>query len=284
MKNTLFFLIVSIGVVSCSNFKTKKPIEKKVLARVYNTYLYKDKLKEILPEKYNKKDSVLLVSNYIETWARQQLLLENARINLNDEANEIQNLVEKYRQDLLINKYSEAIITQQLDTVIAKNKIDDFYKNNKEIFRLNEDLIKFRYVQFSKDFVSTDEIIAQFKSDKEEDVEKLLEMEFAFKSFHLNDSVWVKYNEVLRNIPILKKDDIYKIFKKNKFVKKQDANNIYLIRINKIFYKKNIAPREYVESTIKQMILHSRRLELLKSIEKTLLNDAFKNGKYEIYK
>ena len=31
------------------------------------------------------------------------------------------------------------------------------------------------------------------------------------------------------------------------------------------------------------MILHTRKLELLKNIEKTLLSDANKNGEYEIY-
>jgi len=32
------------------------------------------------------------------------------------------------------------------------------------------------------------------------------------------------------------------------------------------------------------MILHTRKLKLLKEIEKTLLNDANKNGQYEVYK
>lgn len=283
IKNALIYLFTCLSIFSCSNFKQKKQIDKKAIARVDNEYLYVDDLETILPEKYHKKDSALIVSNYIETWAKRRLLLKNARINLNDETIEIQKLVKKYEQDLLISKYNEAVISQNLDTIVAKKTINNFYKKNKEIFKLDEELIKFRYVKFGKDFVSIDELIEQFKSEEDEDLGKLLEKDFAFKSYHLNDSVWVKYTDVLKKIPILKKEDIHKIFKKEKFAKMEDENNIYLIKINEIFYKNNIAPKEYFEPTIKQMILHSRKLELLKNIEKTLLNDAFKNGKYEKY-
>ena len=43
------------------------------------------------------------------------------------------------------------------------------------------------------------------------------------------------------------------------------------------------APMSYVLPTVKQMILHRRKLELLKKIEETLIEDAITNKEFEIY-
>lgn len=282
-KQIILFSLI-LNLFSCSYFNKEKEVDtRKPIAKVYNVFLYKEDIQTALPDNYNPKDSMLLVTNYINSWAKKQILLSKARLNLTDDASEIEKLVKKYREDLLINKYREAVITQNLDTIISEADIDTFYVHNKEILKLNEDLIKLKFIQLNKNIIDRKKIEQLFKSNKKEDIEALIDKELEFKSFYFNDSVWIKYVDVHNKIPLLEKKDFKYIFKPTYLVK-EDSLNLFLINIKKVLKRNSISPKSYVLPTIKQMILHTRKLKLLKEIETTLLNDANKNGQYEIYK
>ncbi len=281
-KQFLFYLFLANTIVSCTFFKGSKEENKEPIARVNDVYLYKEDILVALPKNYKKRDSALLVRNYINAWAKQQLLLNKAKINLKEETTKINKLVNKYRQDLLVNKYREAILSQNLDTIVNRRDIDGFYLKNKDILMLKEKIIKLKFIQISKDIMNKEKIIALFKSNKKEDIDKLIVRELEFKSFYFNDSIWIKYTDVLRLLPMLQED--FKSLVKNRYLQKEDDLDLYLIRIKDKMDRNNIAPITYVVPTIKKMILHTRKLELLKKIEKTLLIDANKKGQYEIYK
>jgi len=272
-------IVLIILIASCVNDGNgKTPI-----AKVHDSFLYKEDLKDIIPEKLTKEDSLLFISGYIDKWAKQQLLLKKAKINLDKEEERINKLVEKYKQDLLINKYKEAIVKQELDTLVTQVHIDSFYKENKEIFKLNEELVKFRYIYFGNDVLNPKEFISLFKSDNDKSDAKIIEQELQLKSFSLNDSIWIKYDEVLRKTPFIKNYDKNTFLRKNKFFEKEDSSGVYLVKVKDVLLRNQIAPISYALPTIKQMILHKRKLKLLRQIEETLTNDAIKNKEFQIY-
>ena len=47
--------------------------------------------------------------------------------------------------------------------------------------------------------------------------------------------------------------------------------------------KNATAPLTFVSPRIKQIILHKRKLELIREIEKTLINDAIQNKNFKEY-
>lgn len=63
-------------------------------------------------------------------------------------------MVKDYKESLLINSYKERLIKQQLDTVILDEEIEVFYSNNKENFRLNEELIKIKYLHLAENILN----------------------------------------------------------------------------------------------------------------------------------
>ena len=226
---------------------------------------------------------MLLVSNYINSWAKEQLLLQKAEINLSKDQESIENLVKQYRQDVLINKYKEAVIEQYLDTVVTSEDLVKFYDENKEIFRLNEELVKFKYIHFGNDLLNPKEFIALFKSEKKEDIDSLRAREMQLKSFNLNDSIWIRLEDVLLKIPLLDENDKDQILKKSKFLQKEDSLGVYLVAVKDALKKNQTAPMSYSIPTIKQMILHRRKLDLYKKIGETLVEDAINNKEFEIY-
>ncbi|HFS67049.1 MAG TPA: peptidyl-prolyl cis-trans isomerase [Flavobacteriia bacterium] len=281
MRNVfLFFLIISL--TSCNYLSKVNNKEGKVIAKVGDTKLYKNDLINMLPKNLDKNDSILFAKKIINSWAKQELFFQNAKLNLSEEQNEIDQLVQKYKQDLVINKYKEALINKNLDTTITEENIENFYQENKDIFKLNEKLIQLRFLQTNKDRNDLKKIISFFESDNQSDLDSLHNIELEFKAYHLQDTVWIKFNEIAKKIKPFKKLNFKKL-KKNKAIKIDDTTDIYLFKIFNILERNEIAPKEYVKSSIKQMILHDRKLKEQKNIEKTLLNDAIKNGKFQIY-
>lgn len=277
MIKILFILILFTQIFSCD----KESENINAIARVNDTYLFEDDLAPLIPQNLSKDDSLLFRINYINTWATEHLLLQKAKLNIVDEDDEIKNLVESYRKILLIDKYKEAVLQQDLDTIIRFRDIEEYYEKNKNIYKLNEDLVQLRYIHFDKNINGEKEIIQLFKSNEKKDIQKLIDRELEFKSFNFNDSIWVSTNSVLQKLPILK--EIEKI-KKDNFIQKEDSLGVYLVAVKDVLYRNDIAPKSYVIPTIKQMILHKRKLELIKKIEQTLVNDAIKKKQFEQYK
>jgi len=272
----IIFILMAVVFISCND----RNEETNAIARVNNIYLFEDDLLGKLPDNLSKEDSVLFRSSFINSWAMEQLLLQKAKLNIGDENEEITALIEKYKRELLIDKYKQAVVQQELDTIFTDRDIDEYYQNNKEIFRLNENLVKLKYLYMNKDINEEKEIIRLFKSEDKEDLEELVDHELEFNSFNFNDSIWVSQKDVLKKLPFLKGE--VKLKKKN-FMQKEDSLGVYLLKINNVLYRNDIAPKSYVVSTIKRMILHKRKLELAKRIEQTLVSDAIENKQYELY-
>ena len=281
MKN-LSLVICVLMLVSCDYLSLKQDT-KTPIASVMDVTLYKEDLKSVIPSEIKGKDSILFVKSYINSWIKQRLLLNKAALNLADDSEKFEYLVKKYREELFINSYKEAVVKQYLDTEVNENDIHDYYLKNSENFKLNEELIQFKFLFIRADNVNKTALIKLFKSGKKEDTEKLLEKEFQLDSYHFNDSIWVKYSDVVRGIPILKNVPKKELVKKSKFIQKEDSLGLYLISVKKVLVRNEIAPKSYITPTVKNMILHQRKLLLLRNIEETLLEDASKKEQFEIY-
>lgn len=276
MKSIIIYLFVIMALFSCSE---EKP-EENAIARVNDKYLQPEDMNFSFPEGLSREDSLLYRNNYIKIWATNELLLNKARINIEDENNEIKTLVKNYEKELLIDRYKKAVLQQELDTVITDKDIDDYYEVNKNVYRLNEELMQLKYIYFSKDLIDSKKLIKLFKSKKAEDLEQLIGRELEFYSYSFNDSIWVSMREVEKKLTFLKNE---KKVEKNQYIQKEDSLGVYLLAVKDILHRNQVAPKSYVIPTIRQMILHKRKLELMNTIEKTIMIDAIKNKQFEQY-
>lgn len=267
---------------SCDYFTIKNDPRTPV-ARVDNSYLYKEDLKDIFSNGISENDSILVAKNFINNWIKQQLLLKKAELNLEKKSGEFEYLVKKYREDLYINSYKEAVVKQYINTEITEEDINQFYESNNEDFRLNEELIKLKYIKIGKDVLNKNELVKLFKSEKRADIDSLQSKELFLKSHHLNDSIWVKFSDLIYRVEGLTSDDKSELLKKGNFIQKEDSLSLYLVKIKEVLLRNDVAPRSYIEPTIRQMILHQRKLLLLRNIEETLIEDASKKEQFEIY-
>ena len=281
MKKTLYILSIFI-FTSCEylGLEKKDTTLRVPVATVYDQKLYKEDIEDLLPKNINKKDSVVLVRSIINSWATKELLLRKAVENNSQNDNtEINKLVTDYRQALLINGYKERLIKQQLDTIISEQEISDYYNENGKNFRLNEELIKTRLLHFSSDLIDKKEVIQLFKRGSIQDLEALEMRQLSFKYIMLNDSVWTPLEHVMLKTPFSRDN----LLKKTKFLQKEDSLGVYLIAVKDVLKRNDLAPKSHIKSTIQQMILHQRKLQLIRDIEKIIVKDAIQNKSFQMY-
>lgn len=282
MKNTLYILLISILLTSCDFFK--KSDGRKPIARVNESYLYKEDIEDIVPQGATKEDSILMVNAYVNRWARQLLLMDGALVNLSErKQNDFSKLVEQYKIDLYTKAYLEGLVKKNIDTLVKPEEAQLFYEANKESFKLNDNLIQFRYVSLPLNPVNLDTIKKRFKRFKAKDKSYLDSISVQFVSYSLNDSLWVKQNQVADKIPIITEANKNQLLKKTNFLQLKDSLNLYLMHVNDVRLQNDYAPLNYVNSSIKKIVINKRKLELIKQLENDITKDAIKNNQFQIY-
>jgi hypothetical protein len=283
IKKTAYIYIAFFCLASCNFFKGSE--DREPIARVNDSYLYEDDMKGLVAEGTSAEDSILIVNSFVTRWATQLLLLDGSERNLPQTKQDAFNkLVDQYKKDLYTKAYLEALVKKSIDTVVTLDEADEFYQSNKEVFKLNDELIKFRYISIPANAVFTDEITKRLTRFSMKDKRFLDSISVQFKSYSLNDSIWIKASQVSNKIPVLNSENKKELLKKSNFIQLKDSLGLYLMQINDVRLQNDYAPLEYVKPTIKQIIINKRKLELIKELEKDITKDAIKNNQFEIYK
>lgn len=276
-----FLLILFLFSVSCNQFKVSK---EEVIARVGSVYLYRTDLEKELDLFINKDDSILNTRNFIDQWARNQIILQQAKINLNlEEIESLDALIDQYKIDLYSNTYKQTVLNKSIDTIISVQELDSFLIQNQSIFKLNSPLYQVRYIQLPHDNVDVNEIKRSFQRFNTEDVYFLDSLSFQFTNHILVDSVWINKSNLISEISFLNQENLNKYIKKSQFFEIEDSLGVYLFFVKNHLMKGDIPPNEVLSPTIKNIILNQRKLKFNKQFEKDILHDAIKSKTYEIY-
>ena len=279
----IFCFGIILSIASCSSI-FKEETEKEALARVGDSYLYREDIATLIPDGISKQDSTAFVINYINNWASKELLLDKSRINLPEEKLAAYNrLVENYRTDLYTRAYLEALVQQASDTLISNSELQGFYSLEKENFKLTEKLVQLRFVALPPQFLDQDVVESKLKDFEPEDKAYLDSIAVQFKKLHFNDSIWVSVSRLIEEIPPLTSLNEEKYLKNSQFFELRDSIGVYLGKVNKVLEINDIAPISYITPDIKQIIINRRRLSQIEKIETEIIDEAIQKNEFEIY-
>ncbi|WP_321253145.1 peptidyl-prolyl cis-trans isomerase [Psychroserpens sp.] len=282
MKRLSVYIGLCLMVVACDFFKPTD--DREPVARVGENYLYHEDIEDLVVESISPEDSAQIVSSYINRWATQQLLLDGAELNLSeDKQADFDRLVQQYKNDLYTKAYLDALVKKSIDTTVSESEALEVYEANQESFKLNEELVKFRYITIPQNAINEAEITERFKRFDIEDQRYLDSIAVQFKSYTLNDSIWIQASLITEKISVLNSENKKELLKKSNYVQLKDSIDLYLMQIKDVLFRNDLAPLEYVKPTIKQIVINQRKLELIKQLEKDITKDAIKNKQFEIY-
>ena len=267
--------------ISCDQFVVNK---EEVIARVGAVYLYRTDLEKGLDAFVNEVDSILKSRNYIDQWARNQILMQQAEINLDiDIINKIELLVDEYKIDLYSNTYKQSVIDKAINTDITSQELDSFLLQNRSVFKLNAPLFQVRFIELPHDNVDLNEIKRSFQRFDEEDKDYLDSLSFQFTNHILADSIWINKSNLLSEVSFLNQENLNTYIKKSQFFEIEDSLGVYLFFVKDYLKKDDYSPSEVLYPTIKNILLNQRKLQFNNQFEKDIIQDAIKSKTYEIY-
>lgn len=280
MKIKVLFILSVLFLVSCE--KDTKQVNSLAIARVNNSYLYQEDIKDLVPVGASKKDSVIIVKDYIDRWASQKLLFNAAEVNLSDEKqNELNALVDQYKKDLYTKAYIEQLVYKAYDTLVSDEELNDYYEKNKENFKTNSALVKMSYVQINKSNPKLNALTKKFINGNKEAIKNST---IEFKSYAFNDSIWIDMSQVYEKLPFVNIENKEKYLVSGKTIQFADSTAVFLIKTANYIPRNQVSPFQYIKPTLKKVILNKRKIELINKFQKDITADALKDHKYEIYK
>ena len=275
------FLLLILLVSSC---QLKEVSSDKIVARVHNHYLYASEVNAHIRENVSFADSASMAKNYINAWVKEQLLLQKAVFNLNpSQQASLERLIRQYRNDIFIKTYQEEWLKSRMDTLVTSQEIEAYYDENKQNFKLHQDLVRGRYVQLSLTNFNKASVSRALRRFNESDRNYLDSISLQFNSADLNDSVWFRpqafFNRINRSSP--KEYDRY--LKSKRFFEIEDSIDLYLIFVKEVRRRNEIAPLSHINPTLKQILLNKRKLETMRRFNNDILEEAIQNKTLEIY-
>ena len=275
------FLLLILLAFSC---QLKEVSSDKIVARVNSDNLYASEVNDHIRGNLSSADNASMAKNYINTWVLEKLLLEKAVFNLNpSQQASLENLIRQYRNDLFIKTYQEEWLKSRMDTLVTPQEIEIYYNENKQKFKLHQDLIRGRYVQLPLANFNKASVSRALRRFNESDRNYLDSISLQFNSAYLNDSIWFRpqafFNRINRSSP----KDYERYLKSKRFFEIEDSIDLYLVFVEEVRRRNEIAPLSNVTPTLKQILLNKRKLETMRQFDNDILEEAIKNKTLEIY-
>ena len=155
---------------------------------------------------------------------------------------------------------------------------------NIDNFKLNENLLKYRYLKVPSDNINISRIRRYIQRLNESDRDFLDSLNFQFADLKINDTIWFTEREVISSIEFINQKNKSNYMRINRLYEFEDEQYTNYFIVKDLLKSGNIPPLSYLYDRIKSNIINQRKLNLIQNINKEILNDALKSSKYEVFK
>lgn len=284
MKQLNLLLLVLMTLFSVSSCKPDfSEISGEPVVKVHNEFLFKRDIEKILPPDYTPADSAIKAENYIDMWVKKQVALEKAEQELTKEEMDVAQQLADYRAKLLIHKYKQKYIANNLDTSVTTKDIADFYQDNPHEFILNTPVIKGLFLKVPITAEETEEFTRRYVSDDIAD--SLYVEDYVYRYAETFDHYrrgWMYFQEIRMQLP-QNTGTTRQFLQRHNHYETSDSLYHYFLRIDEYRLPKERFPMIMVENNIRSILLNKRRNQLIQDLEKTLYQEAINKRDVEFY-
>lgn len=281
VKNWGVILVIAAAMTGCGqehNHKGKTP-----LVEVSGEFLYKEDLQAALPLNISKDDSVLFAEHYIRNWIEDALLFDKAEGNIPDN-DKISKLVENYRRALIMHTYQEELVNQKLANDISEEEINAYYEKNKELFRLDNPLVKGLFIKVPLSSPDLGNVRVWYRKNNQDVIEKL-------EKYSLRNAVsydyfydrWTSVPDVAAKIALKVLDTDANYLDKNRNVEVKDTAFCYFLHIEDFLGKDKQKPLDFARDEIKEILINLKRVEFINKVKEDLYQRASDRNKIIYY-
>lgn len=277
----IFFVIL---FQACKNGLDNGNSEVKYAAKAGEAKLDVQDLKTELLMGNTMKDSTYYINKTIERWAIESLFYQEAIKKLNEDEIQVEKKVEAYRRELINYIYQTKIIEANLDTIVSKEEIEQYFNEHRDNFILKENIVKVNYLKVPVKAPALAKIKRLLFSTNPADTKPLLELcAQNAENFFMNDSTWLFLDDIKKEIPALK-DQPDLSLSQGRMIQFSDDLYFYYLKIKDVKVKNGLSPLNFEKQNIKKFIINNRKTQLIVDYKLQLFEKAKSDKTFEIYK
>lgn len=253
------------------------------LAKVGHKELFLQEVEHVAPEALKGVDSVEFIELYIDRWIKKQLKLQEAEELFSSSVDDIDAMVEEYRQSLLIRKLDQYYVDRQVDTTFTDEEIQRYYNSHLSDFRLDRILVKGRVLRFGENYRQPRKLMTLMRAVSPAS-RKDLEDICTKNGFLLTEyDAWVDFPVFLSNLPVVGARDYTPLLASSDVQEMRDSHSYYYFQITAVRRAGDPQPLEMARPTIRRILFNQRQSEIIRSREEAMLEKARAERKVKIY-
>jgi len=266
--------IVVIAFCSCNKVVQLDPTKNHIMEVNGNVLSYDDIVK-VMPEDLSGQDSAIFVENYKKRWATNILTYDKALRNVGS-TDEINELAEIYRRELIINEYQQQLIDQEMPE-LNEDSIMAFYEKQKEHFPLEEAIVKGIFIKILTSTPNQSKLSRWLSNINDENLDNI--MRFCTKTAiyydFFNDN-WVYYSKISSLLPE-KMDANDPALSRGTVVLQSDEYSYYL-KIIGICQAGEPKPYEFIRPELMNIMANKQKIDFIHNFQEDLYQKALKNN------
>lgn len=282
LKAAVFFFLLA-ALPSC---KTVSGLihDDDVVARVGEHELYRTELERSIPDGVPAEDSLKFAQSYIESWARDLVFLDIAEKQLSKEEKDVSRELEEYRRSLMKYRYEQRYVNERLDTNLSEKEIEGYYEAHESDFKLERPIVRARYarvVQGGEDMGLLRKKLVLKNAEDAIREDTLLLRDPAERYFDWSGR-WIEAVEAARETGA----DVFSLLSNagKAPVEVPDGQGfMYVVYVSEMIKAGETAPLDYCRGRICDILLSTRKHDLVVALEQDLLDDARNKEKFVVY-
>ena len=254
-----------------------------VVARVGQHKLYLTDLQDYIPNGVSPEDSANLADQYIRSWAAEQLYLDMASEQLSKSEKDVSRELEAYKSSLLRYRYEQRYVNERLDTTVTRGEIEDYYDAHNDLFVLDIPILKARFLDIMEDSPNYETIRRRMSSNKYVDIAEADSLAYSSALRYVDWSDrWIDAVTLAREFGTDYGTMLSKL--SGSFIEmREDRGDVKVAYVLDTRRAGTLAPLEYCEDRIRNIIISTRKQKLLTTLEQDLLDNALSKENFIIY-
>lgn len=248
-----------------------------VLVVAGNGTLTRSQLHAAMPAGLSSEDSTTFARAYIREWIDARLIADVAAEEV--DRDEIERLVDEYRNGLIMAQYRRAMARKAGDGIFADDTLRAYYDAHPDDYVLDRPLVKGIYLKVPDDTKNLATLRRLYKSEQPADIDRL-EKAALGEAIHYDyfRDRWIDWEQIETRIPVdFSAADMASIMA-HKPVDVTSGGFVYLLSVSDCLPAGSPMPFEAAKPYIRERLLSLSRIEYDKRLRNELLNNALTDG------
>lgn len=260
-------------IVSCGE---QVATDRTALAKVGTQVLYEDELPTWVNN--DSSDQLQLQQSFIDQWIRKKSMVNAAEEFLGEDL-DIEQLLQDYKESLLMVNLEQELVKQKMDTFVTNMQVSQYFNEHGDDFLLREEALKILYIQCQDSLaVSNLDKVWNKKNLKS----TLSEMDLTpCNPMWLDNETFVLKSKITATLP----ESISKKVKweSNRTYDFKLDSLSYFLKIDDVLKPREKTPLSLVQENIIKLILHDRKMTLMKEYENDLIEEGIQSKYITLY-